>query len=80
MKCVGLGLDHNCRIVMDFCPLSHAQLPEVPQEAKAKAMELMEMTAHLFRAPEPGELEKLGLGPDGRPLWMTPPECGFSGI
>ena len=61
-------------------PCMHAQLPEVPQEAKDRAMGLMEMTAQLFRAPEPGELERLGLGADGKPIWMTPPENGYSGI
>ena len=31
----------------------------------------MEATQHMFRPVEPGELQKYGLGPDGKPSWMS---------
>ena len=52
---------------------------EMPDESKQRAISLMEMTSHMFRPVEVGELEKYSLGLNGKPLW-TPREDGGFGI
>eukprot|EP00798_Chlamydomonas_sp_ICE-L_P019153 gene19153-25761_t len=47
---------------------SHMHFTEISPEAKVRAERLMAETEIMFRPVEEGELEKYGLGPDGRPL------------
>ncbi len=44
------------------------QVEDLPMETRQRVTRLMEMTATMFRPLEPGELERYGLGPDGRPV------------